>query len=231
MNIYQKLNEVRKAVAYLRKEKEVTGAGTYKVVTHDQVTSALREHLIIHGIMVVPKLTKGTVANTGTTTAKGIPIIRYEAAYEIDFVNCEEPTDRVTIPIEAHALDQGDKAPGKAISYATKYAMLKLFSIETGEDEEDRPEVKAAKITPAAGIEDVVSPEDKERAWRIVGTVVDCIEAGMPEEGVKAIDEAKFDAETKIFMWKQLDSRMRSLLKKTAEAMKAKAKETADATV
>jgi hypothetical protein len=51
----------------------------------------------------------------------------------------------------------------------------------------------------------------------------------MPEEGVKAIDEAQFDAETKIFMWKQLDSKMRSLLKKTADAMKAKAKETENA--
>lgn len=231
LNIYQKLNEVRKVVAYLRREKEVTGAGTYKVVTHDQVTAALREHLIKHGIMIVPRLLRGVVANTGTTTGKGIPIIRYEAAYEIDFVNCDEPQDKVTLPIESHALDQGDKAPGKAISYATKYAMLKLFSIETGEDEEDRPEVKATKITPAAGIEEVVSPEDKERAWRIVGTVTDCIEAGMPEEGVKAIDEAKFDAETKIFMWKQLDSKQRSLLKKTADAMKAKSKETADATV
>ncbi len=29
---------------------------------------------------------------------------------------------------------QGDKGPGKAISYAFKYACLKLFCLETGED-------------------------------------------------------------------------------------------------
>jgi hypothetical protein len=42
----------------------------------------------------------------------------------------------VTLP--SHALDNGDKAPGKAISYATKYALLKTFLLETGEDEESR---------------------------------------------------------------------------------------------
>ena len=35
-------------------------------------------------------------------------------------------------------MDNADKAPGKALSYAKKYAVLKLFEIETGEDEESR---------------------------------------------------------------------------------------------
>ncbi len=35
-------------------------------------------------------------------------------------------------------MDNADKAPGKALSYAKKYAVLKLFEIESGEDEESR---------------------------------------------------------------------------------------------
>ena len=35
-------------------------------------------------------------------------------------------------------MDNADKAPGKAISYAFKYALLKTFALETGEDEESR---------------------------------------------------------------------------------------------
>ena len=53
-------------------------------------------------------------------------------------MNAETPAERITIVIEAHAMDNADKAPGKAISYAKKYAVLKLFEIETGEDEESR---------------------------------------------------------------------------------------------
>jgi hypothetical protein len=90
------------------------------------------------GIVVVPRMTSSATVSTGRTTKAGTPIIRFEAVYDVDFVNVDDPTDRVTATTAAHAEDQGDKAPGKAISYAKKYAILKLFEIETGEDEESR---------------------------------------------------------------------------------------------
>lgn len=138
LNIYQRINEVRKKAVYAKKDKEVAGQG-YKAVTHDAVTALLRNHLIDQGIVIVPRLMSSSITVIGKT-AKGAEIIRYAGNYEIDFINCDDPTDRVTVPGEAHANDSGDKAPGKATSYATKYAMLKLFSIETGEDDEGRVE-------------------------------------------------------------------------------------------
>lgn len=224
MNIYQRLNEVRKEVAYLQKDKKVEGAG-YMAVTHDAVTAAVRDHLIKHGIMVVPRLTKAlTVQDSGMTTAKGIPIIRYEATFDIEFVNCDEPADKATVTIEAHALDNGDKAPGKAASYATKYAMLKLFSIETGEDDEGRLETKAAEkktavIKPSDGVETRIAPERKEPLNRILGSVLDCLSADLPAEAVKALGEIT-DPDEKVYVWTMLDSKQRSLIKKTAEALK-----------
>lgn len=226
MNIYQRLNEIRKEVAYLRKEKEVTGAGTYKVITHDQVTGEIRESLIKHGVMIVPRLVASKTVDTGTTTAKGIPIIRYEPWYELDFVNIDEPSEKVTVPIEAHALDQGDKAPGKAISYATKYAMLKLFSIESGEDEEDRPEIKAAKAgkesakTIARSASENLTNEQKFKVQQILSTVVDCLEADMVGEACNAIDEANFEIEEKLGLWAELDSKQRSAITKEKERRK-----------
>lgn len=220
MNIYQRLNEIRREVAYVQKDKSVQDQ--YKAVSHDAVTASLRESLIKHGVMIAPTLVKSNVVDSGSVTSKKVPIIRYEATYDIVFVNCEEPEQKVVVSMEAHALDHGDKAPGKAISYATKYAMLKLFSIETGEDEEDRPEIKAAKlrITPTSGVEDVVSKDDQEKAHRLIGTIVDAIDAGMPEEALQAIDDEKLETETRVFLWKNLDSKTRSLLTKTRERMK-----------
>ena len=147
LNIYQRINEVRKKVAYAKKDKVVSGQN-YKAVTHDAVTAILRNHLIDQGIVIVPRLLDSSVTDIGKTKNE-TPVIRYAARYEVDFVNCDEPTDKVTVPSESHANDSGDKAPGKATSYATKYAMLKLFSIETGEDDEGRvePYESLAKIT------------------------------------------------------------------------------------
>jgi hypothetical protein len=140
LNIYQRINEVRKKVSYAKKDKDVeTGGKPYKVVTHDAITALVRNHLIDQGIVIVPRLIESTVTDIGKTKG-GTPVIRYAARFEIDFVNADDPTDRFTVPMESHANDSGDKAPGKATSYATKYAMLKLFSIETGEDDEGRVE-------------------------------------------------------------------------------------------
>lgn len=235
MNIYQRLNEVRKAVPYLQKDKQVgSGGWGYKAITHDAVTRELREHLITQGVMIVPHRAQGAAVLTGTTTGKGIPIIRYEAVYNIDFVNVDDPQDRVTVEMEAHALDEGDKAPGKAVSYATKYAMLKLFSIETGEDDEDRHDAKgrrkdseriedkihAADVKPNAGAGESLSKEEKAGVERVASEVIDCFSADQPETAFDVIEEAALDVDRKLFLWTFLDSKQRSALKKIAKARK-----------
>ena len=147
LNIYQRINEVRKVAGYLKKDKSVeTGGKPYKAATHDAVTALLRNHLIDQGVLIVPRLMQSAVENIGLTKG-GSPVIRYSARYEVDFVNCDDPSDKIIVPSEAHANDSGDKAPGKAVSYATKYAMLKLFSIETGEDDEGRVEPYGGRET------------------------------------------------------------------------------------
>lgn len=143
-NIYQRLNNVRKAIGYIQKDAKVQN---YKAVTHDMVTSEIRPHLIEHGIIIVPKITHSNMVATGTQTSSGTPMMRFEARYDIEFVNIDQPDDKVIVPMEGHANDTGDKAPGKAVSYATKYAVLKVLSIETGENEESRQELKPKAIS------------------------------------------------------------------------------------
>ena len=135
MNIYQRINAVRKAIGYVQKDKAVsTGGGSYKAVTHDAVTGMVRASLIEHGVVIVPSVLTATFHQKEPEAKQRL----YEATYQIEFVNIDDPADRIVTNQNAHALDNGDKAPGKAQSYATKYAILKLFNIETGEDEESR---------------------------------------------------------------------------------------------
>jgi hypothetical protein len=135
MNIHQRINEVRKEIGYVQKDKAVsTGGGSYKAVTHDTVTGMVRQALIKHGVLIVPDLVEGVFH----PKEEGAKQRLYDASFRVHFINCDQPEERISMSVPAHALDNGDKAPGKAISYATKYAMLKMFSIETGEDEESR---------------------------------------------------------------------------------------------
>lgn len=136
LNLYQRINEIRKKVDYIQKDKAVStgSSGSYKAVTHDAVTGILRQHLNEFGVICIPVLVTSK-SNDRVGDAKQF---RYDATYSFDFVNCDKPEEKLTIVIEAHAMDNADKAPGKALSYAKKYAVLKLFEIETGEDEESR---------------------------------------------------------------------------------------------
>ncbi len=144
LNIFQRMAKVREAVAYLKKDKKVE---SYWAITHDMVTRELREHFIAHGIITVLRQTSGQTFETGKATKGGTPYTRYEGLYELTFVNIDAPVDSVTYTIGAVAEDHGDKAPGKAASYAVKTIFLKAFNIETGEGDESRKEQKPTPIT------------------------------------------------------------------------------------
>lgn len=132
-NIYQKINEVMKEVSYIQKgPRRVNGQYTY--ISHDQVTAALHDPLTKNGIAVIP--TVADLKQEGNTTI---------AKVIMDFVNIDDPADRVSTCHYGYGIDNQDKGPGKAISYACKYALLKTFGLETGDDpDHDQDVVKEA---------------------------------------------------------------------------------------
>lgn len=141
LNIYQRINNVMKKVKYVQKDAKIQG---YKAVTHDQVTSVLRQAMVDEGIVIVPSQHEGALLVGKDEKNK---MLLYKGQYVVKFVNIDNPSDSMSMMIEAHANDNGDKAPGKALSYAVKSALLKVFCLETGENDESRAEAFAT-LTP-----------------------------------------------------------------------------------
>jgi hypothetical protein len=137
MNIYEKLNEVRKKVQFVYKDTTVGfGNNTFKAVSHDQVTNAVRQHFVDQGIIILTSQVGKGISVDGQTK-NGANKIRFEAMYEIIFINIEDGSDKLTVMVEAHAEGSDDKCPGKALSYATKSAILKVLMLETGDNDEE----------------------------------------------------------------------------------------------
>ena len=137
-NIYQRINAVMKDVEYVQKDAAISGGGAnYKAVTHDMVTAVIRKSLVEHGIVIQVEQLKSEML-IKRDVEKGVKMHLYSGDYAVSFINIDNGQDRLTSTINAHANDNGDKAPGKAASYAVKYAMLKTFTLETGENEESR---------------------------------------------------------------------------------------------
>lgn len=139
-NLMQRIIWVRKHVLRLGKDASVSAGtgGNYKAISHDKVTAALRPLLCAAGICSWMSCEAFEDADTGAATGKGRKIVQHRAQYIITFANALKPDESITIKQPAYADDYGDKAPGKAASYAMKYALLKTFMVETGEEDEAR---------------------------------------------------------------------------------------------
>lgn len=134
--IEAKINQVMRKVAFVTKDSTVGfGQNSYKAVSHDKVTEIVRPHFVEVGIIIVPRQVAKGVSVDGKTS-KGNDKIRFEAVYDVDFIDCDDLT-KVTVTVEAHAEGSDDKCSGKALSYAVKNAMLKVLMLETGENDEE----------------------------------------------------------------------------------------------
>lgn len=187
LNLYQRINEIRKKVDYIQKDKKVsTGtSGSYQAVTHDAVTGILRQHLNDYGIVCVPML----VASKANDRVGDSKQFRYDATYSFDFVNCDKPEEKLTIVIEAHAMDNADKAPGKALSYAKKYAVLKLFEIETGEDEESR--YQSADFNLEMYLDIIKGAENMDDLRKLFAEAMGAANEAKDKEAAKTVIKAK----------------------------------------
>jgi hypothetical protein len=124
LNIHQRILAIMGEIDYIQKtDKKVNNQYTF--VTHDAVTKALHPLFVKHGIVAIPRVTGWKQDGNRT-----------EVNMEVDFVNVSKPEDKVIVPCFGFGIDAQDKGVGKAVSYATKYAMLKLFMLETGDDPE-----------------------------------------------------------------------------------------------
>lgn len=124
LNIYQRIKAIMEDVSYIQKDGQIAGErARYKFVSHDAVTAKLHPALVKHGVVVIPTVEELT--QEGNRTKVKLAII---------FRNVDDPSDSFFTVHYGYGIDSGDKGPGKAISYAFKYALLKTFCLETGED-------------------------------------------------------------------------------------------------
>ncbi|MBL4757411.1 MAG: ERF family protein [Rhizobiales bacterium] len=122
-NIYQRIAAVMEKVSYIQKEKKQ--GMQYNFVSHDSVTARLRPEMLKNGVVCHPVACEHVHSGN-----------RAECAMVVRFVNIDKPEDFFDVPTFGYGVDNQDKGPGKAMSYAVKYALLKTFGLETGDDPE-----------------------------------------------------------------------------------------------
>lgn len=175
LNIYQKMCAATAEISRVAKNLEVGyGKSSYKAVGEADVLAAVKPVEEKYGIYSFPVsreiIESGVLENVseynGQTTTKKQFQMRVSTVYR--FVNVDKPDEYLDITTYGDGVDSQDKAPGKAMTYADKYALLKAYKIMTGDDPDQNMsgELKGYSKKPAAKKEmieaEVISDKEKE---------------------------------------------------------------------
>lgn len=163
LNIYQRMLAITADMQTVAKNLLVpAGGGKYRAVSETDVLNAVKPLEIRHGVYSYP-VERRTISVDVLETEerrKDYDTKQYEIikktqfVYRIEtryrFVNVDFPDEYIDVVSYGDGIDSADKAPGKAMTYSDKYALLKAYKIQTGDDpdQDASPDYKNAK--PAA---------------------------------------------------------------------------------
>lgn len=142
MNIFQKMAEATAKIKNVEKDLNVATSKTqsYKAVSESNILDVVKpveNELGIYSYPVKRQIVETAVLEkestfNGETSVKKSLFMRIEVTYR--FVNVEDPSDFIEVMSYGDGIDSGDKATGKAMTYADKYALMKAYKISTGDD-------------------------------------------------------------------------------------------------
>jgi anaerobic selenocysteine-containing dehydrogenase len=179
--IYKKIINVMREIDFIPKETFVKmKSGGYTAVSHDTVARILHPILAKEGIVV-----RVTLLDSTKETYKD-DMVFYSGKYSLSLIDADDG-DYIEYVGEAHAIDVGDKAPGKALSYATKMMLLKAFLLETGENDEERAEEA-----------EMISEEDAEDIRELAEKTGTNINSILSWAGIKSLTELRKDQYSRV---------------------------------
>lgn len=204
MNIYEKMLAITNEIGTVAKNLEVgVGKSQYKAVGEADVLKAVKELEAKYNVYSYPsnrKVIDNSIMQTrkeynGQVTESNQLFMRIEVEYT--FINVEKPDEQIKIISYGDGIDTQDKAPGKAMTYADKYALLKAYKIVTGEDPDQQHSPDTVKIGEQK-INDVKVKALKQ-AFENKGLSAGQISNGLNYFGYKNIEDIKENDYMKIY--------------------------------
>lgn len=140
LNIHQRLFNAQGELEAIEKTKP-TAKGFYEFTSHDDVTKASKEVFLKHGILCIDDVIDADFKpidikkwDNYAKQEKEVTEILCTIKMQVHLINKDNPEDMIIKHSYGQGIDNSDKAYGKAVSYAFKYALLKGLMAKTGLD-------------------------------------------------------------------------------------------------
>lgn len=149
-NIFERMSAITSEISTVAKNLAVGyGSSSYKAVGEADVLAAVKPAEAKHGVYSYPVkreiVESGTMEKPGKNGTTTIQLyMRLKVTYR--FLCIDMPESYIDIESYGDGVDTQDKAPGKAMTYADKYALLKAYKIITGDDPDQFASEPANKV-------------------------------------------------------------------------------------
>lgn len=159
-NIFQRMSAITSEISTVAKNLSVdAGKSSYKAVGEADVLAAVKPIEAKHGVYSYPVkreiVESGEMVSTTKYGERKQLFMRVATVYR--FVNTDKPDEYIDITTYGDGVDTQDKAPGKAMTYGDKYALLKAYKIQTGDD----PDQNAS--ADLSGVKSTAKPQEVDR--------------------------------------------------------------------
>ena len=182
----QRLSAIMADIPYVKKRPKE--GLPYPFVAHDDVAAALQPLFVKHGVICLPSVVERQQNGN-----------RCEALVRLRYISTDIPSDTLAVEVFAHGVDNQDKGPGKALSYAVKMGLLKTFMIPTGEKDIEQDQIEHSPADPA-----------------LVRQALDLLNA-RDGAGLIALTD-KLEDDQKIELWREFNTKTRNTMRELMQA-------------
>ena len=183
MNIYQKINELKKTIDKFKKDEKTEGKGAYTYTSGTQILTAIKSKMEELQLLMLPVSVKHRSSETfDYKTSQGYEktdfIVQGEITYE--WINAENPEERQRIEFQYYG-QQNDisKAFGSGLTYSERYVLLKSLGIPTDEEDPDRR--NEDKTRPTANEDEIVGGAYVLKGGKYPGETIQAVFEKDPE--------------------------------------------------
>ena len=171
MNLWQRIHHAGEELKGRVAKDKTNTFDKYDYASHDGVVAHVRPALQAARIVLTIEPGDFSVDTVETNNKTQILV---KGLMQAVLHNIDKPEDVYSIPIPVMALDRGDKAHGKAISYGKKYAITACIGLllatgedtDSGEEEITQPEKAKHTAQPKPKTEDAARKVAKQNLWK-----------------------------------------------------------------
>lgn len=150
MNLFEKMMNLTNEVEAVKKNGMIMGK--IPTVTEPDVLAAVKSKEYVYRVYSYPF--------DREVITQGNGMLKIKTTYR--FVNVDNPNEFIDMISFGYGVENDDKAPGKALSYSDKYALLKAYKMITGTDPDWEP-VDVTRNTPIAPSEPKKEEKHEEK--------------------------------------------------------------------